>query len=391
MVLLLSSVIIFLCYLIYERIKLNHCINSIPLRISVTGTRGKSTVVRMLASVLRENGRKVLAKTTGSEAKIILPDGEEKEVRRRGAPSIIEQRKLLNKATSLNVDCIITEIMSIHPENHFVESQQILKPNIVIITNVRRDHIDVMGETEDEIASVFCLDISEKTKVFIPEKENKPVFVNTTKNKNGELISVQKDVSATLQEYGLKIKQTDFYENTDLVFSVGKHLNIDNKVIAKGIHKAKQDIGELKIWQYQSEESGKTCYVVNAFAANDPQSTLQIISIIKDRLPFASNPFIGLLNLRSDRSDRTIQWIQALRNGASNHFNRLYIMGAHTNVVKRKLKSVIVIKDKLPEKIMGNILAEIEDQSIIFGFGNIGGNGKKLVEYWKSIGDGYGI
>ncbi|MBC6948955.1 poly-gamma-glutamate synthase PgsB, partial [candidate division KSB1 bacterium] len=62
---LIFATIVFLLYLIYERISLNRHRNAIPLRISMTGTRGKSSVVRMLASVLREDGKKVIAKTTG--------------------------------------------------------------------------------------------------------------------------------------------------------------------------------------------------------------------------------------------------------------------------------------------------------------------------------------
>ena len=50
----------------------------IPLRILVNGTRGKTTVTRMTAAVLNEAGIQTYAKTTGSEARRILPDGRKK-------------------------------------------------------------------------------------------------------------------------------------------------------------------------------------------------------------------------------------------------------------------------------------------------------------------------
>src|SRR5574342_958727 len=98
---LIFSLLVFLLYLIYERISINRQRNAIPLRISVTGTRGKSSVVRIIASILREDGRKVIAKTTGSQARFILPDAQEIEVARRGVISIIEQKRFIKKAAKI--------------------------------------------------------------------------------------------------------------------------------------------------------------------------------------------------------------------------------------------------------------------------------------------------
>jgi len=348
-------------------------------------------VVRLLAAVLREDGKKVLAKTTGSEAKYILPDGSEAEVHRRGIPSIVEHKKLLRNAAKLHADCVVAEIMSIHPENHYVESQQLLRPNIIVITNVRLDHIDAMGRTEDEIASVYCLDIPEKTTVFIPEHEIRSIFLKAVENNSTELIAVKKKDLPVQHLFDSKSNMIEFSENIELVVSVGNYLGIDKEIITRGIRKAKLDIGGLKIWRYHSKDSSKICYLVNAFAANDPQSTIEIISRVKNSLPFAPENFIGLLNLRSDRGDRTVQWIQALKNGAAQHFNKIFVMGDHTKVVKRKIKSVNDIKERLPDRIMETIFTEIKDQSVIFGFGNIGGNGRTLVEYWNQIGEVYGV
>ncbi|NLA53820.1 MAG: hypothetical protein GX858_05635 [Clostridiales bacterium] len=50
----------------------------IPLRILVNGTRGKTSVTRLVASALNEAGLMTYAKTTGSDAKWIMPDGSEK-------------------------------------------------------------------------------------------------------------------------------------------------------------------------------------------------------------------------------------------------------------------------------------------------------------------------
>ena len=43
----------------------------IPVRVHVNGTRGKSSVTRLIAAGLRSTGRRVFAKTTGTMARMI--------------------------------------------------------------------------------------------------------------------------------------------------------------------------------------------------------------------------------------------------------------------------------------------------------------------------------
>lgn len=378
-------------YLIRERIILNRWLNSIPLRITVTGTRGKSSVTRIIASILREHGKKVLAKTTGSEAKWILPDGTENEIKRRGIPSIIEQKKLLKQANRMKVDCIVSEIMSIHPENHFAESQQILKPHIVVMTNVRLDHTDAMGNSLEQIASVFSQDVPEKAIVFIPENENFAIFSSTVERKSGQLFRVAPEMSHRLKAYNFSSIKNEFGENIDLAYAVAKYLDIDDRVIANGIEKASHDMGHFKIWKFSVENKKKNFYFVNGFAANDPQSTVNLIAKIKEDMSFSSQRIYGILNLRSDRAERTLQWIQFLQSDAGNIFSQLFICGPHAPIVRRKLKIGLVMKHHSPEKIL-EIISEIaDDQSVIFGFGNIAGMGRKIIDDLNRIGVEYGV
>src|SRR5256885_78840 len=79
-------------------------LRAVPVRIHVGGTRGKSTTTRLIAAGLRAGGRKVLAKTTGSEPRLILPDGSETTWARRGPAAVREQARLFAKASRLGVD-----------------------------------------------------------------------------------------------------------------------------------------------------------------------------------------------------------------------------------------------------------------------------------------------
>ena len=70
-------------------------VNNIPHRIHVNGTRGKSSVVRLIAAGLREGGLKVFAKTTGSCPRVIDQNGIDHEIVRLRSASIGEQIKYI--------------------------------------------------------------------------------------------------------------------------------------------------------------------------------------------------------------------------------------------------------------------------------------------------------
>jgi hypothetical protein len=89
------------------------------------------------------------------------------------------------------------------------------------------------------------------------------------------------------------------------------------------------------------------------------------------------------------------------------------VTGVHAQIVKRKLKTMVglnlsvekrspvcqtvysslkpvdILKNKPPEAMTKTMFAEIEDQSVIFGFGNMKGAGELLVAYWNKIGEAY--
>ena len=371
----------FILYLSYERVILNRLRRSIPLVIAVTGTRGKSSVVRMLASVLREQGKRVLAKTTGSQAQLLLPDGSIQDIPRRGIVSILEQKKILNTAADLNIDCLVVEIMSIRPENHIVEAQQILKPDIVILTNVRRDHVEAMGETEAEIAEVLKKDFPRESSVYLLQEY---VSLFGTSGSNNTPVAFKAVTTESSRPH-----TTEFAENVALVRAVSKDLGVSEEVVATGLQLTQRDIGSLRIWKHTVHD--KRVFLVNAFAANDPDSTRMIYSKVAHALSAGPASFTGLLNLRYDRPDRTVQWIDALNNGSSSLFRTIYALDGHSHVLRRKTRSVKRIAAGDAKEITESLTGQMQNGDILFGFGNIGGMGRELVEHWQKIGDDYGL
>jgi poly-gamma-glutamate synthase PgsB/CapB len=167
----------FLSYLVLERLRLGRDRRRIPLRIAVTGTRGKSGVTRLIAAGLRESGAGVMAKTTGARPALILPDGTEEEIPRPGRnPSIREQVRVVRRAAAMKADALVAEMMSIGGECLFTESRRIVRPGILALTNVRLDHLDAMGAGKEDIARTLTAAFPEGAVIFIPNEESCPIF-----------------------------------------------------------------------------------------------------------------------------------------------------------------------------------------------------------------------
>ncbi len=391
MLIVFLCLISFIFFLTCERIRLERRLERIPLRIAVTGSRGKTSVARILASVLTEEGKRVVAKTTGSQAVLLLPDGSQRELRRYGTPSILEQKKVVGMAARLNADCLVAEVMSIHPENHYYEAQRVLQPNIVGVTNVRLDHTDAMGESEDEIASVIGLDIAPNAIAFVPEQACLPPIEAAVHRSGGSLVRITPGSAAPFLDPAPDALRKEFGANLDLVCAIARHLKIDRETALRGILKTSHDVGRLRVWAASRDGGSGTIYLVNAFAANDPESTMEILSMVLETVPEASDKVVGVLNVRADRLSRTLQWIEILKRGASGRFCRLFVIGDHGSLVRRRVAGVEVLRGSCPDKLMSRITAGMPDGGLVFGFGNLRGAGKLLVGHWRRTGRDYGI
>ena len=221
-------------------------IKTIPLRICITGTRGKSTITRLIAGILRENGQNVLAKTTGSLPVMIFPDGSEKKIQRQGRPSISEGKHVLKTAAHLKSQALVVEMMGIRPETMRVEAVKIFKPHILVITNVRHDHQGQMGKSKKNIAASFASAIPKNCSIITPEKEFFPIYEEKAHRVNSRVSKVPVDFwFKDLENLGLET----FYESDiQLTLSVAEKLDIDQQIALSGIKKSQSDIGSLKAW-----------------------------------------------------------------------------------------------------------------------------------------------
>ena len=361
----------------------------------MTGTRGKSSLTRLIASFLRQAGFVVLSKTTGSKPVIIYPDGKEREIKRLGLPTLREGKKLLRLAAQVKAQALVTEMMSIHPECLYAESLQMFKPQILIITNVRIDHMAQMGRSREKIARCLACALPEKGTVFVPQEESFPVFTARAERLNSKLFQIRKDLYPALSG-DERIPGFEFEENVRLSLAVADFLGIDKKTALQGMTKVNPDFGHLRVWSVDLSLPSRRWFLVSAFAANDPDSTRRVLSKLMDKDLFGKRKRLGLLNLRKDRGDRTLQWLEALEAKTFPEFRKLFLLGDHAVALKRRLKSLketelFILKPGSPQEIMEEISGCVADEAVLVGMGNMGGCGKELVEYWEAVGRGHDI
>lgn len=375
--LILVLIFLFFSYFIFEKIKNDRNRKRIKYLIHVNGIRGKSTVSRLIDAGLREAGFKVFTKITGTSPRIIDTAGVEKEILRKGKANIREQIKAINWACKEGAEILILECMAVNPEFQKITEEKILKADIAVITNVREDHLDEMGENLSEIAKSLANTIPQKGKLITAAENYFDFFKKEAGKKCSQVFLVDENKIEDKKEY----EKIDFPINVALALETCKQLYVDEKILLKGMKKYKKDSGVLKI--YHLKINDKKIFFINAMAANDPDSTEIILEKIKKDRCWRENKKILLLNNRKDRISRAEQHVKLIKK-IENQFDEIIIFGENRNLLKKMVLKENISSGKVSIKKDSRFLNEITENSLIFAIGNICGRGKELVEFFES-------
>ena len=362
-------------------------VEKIPIRVNINGIRGKSTVTRLITSILTEAGYKTVGKTTGTAARMIywFQDDEDIIVRQPQGANIGEQLKVLQKAADLNAEALVCECMAVNPDYQKVFQFRMLEANIVVIVNVLEDHLDVMGPTLDQIAQAFGATIPYNGFLITIDCAYTDYSKQIAKERNTKVIIA--DNSKITDEYLAKFDYMIFPDNASLALAVGEALGIDEETCFKGMLNAHPDPGAMRITRIGDEDLN--CTFVNGFAANDPQSTVNIWERVKE-LEYNTEDPIVIMNCREDRVDRTEIFVSDVFPKIQTH--TLVAIGevsepittAFNNGQFPNVKNYINLEYAEPDKIMETLNPLLKDR-MVFGVGNIHGQGEAFIEKLLSM------
>lgn len=358
----------------------NKRLKTFSIRVNVNGTRGKSTVTRLITGVLKEAGLKVVGKTTGTSARIIYWNKSDEKPIKRGllGPNIIEQKKVIKHATELGANALVSECMAVNPDYQIVFQEKLVKANVGVIVNVREDHMDLCGPTLDFIAESFTATIPYNGHLVITPSKYAEYFIKEAEKRNTRTIIADelKIPEGYLNKFGYVI----FPENVSIALAVAEALGIDKEIAFTGMLGANGDPGALMIYPLNPSDN---TFFVNAFAANDPNSTLMIWDHIGSIGYDTKNPLV-LLNCRPDRVDRTLQFVEDVL--PNMQIDILAVMGESvksvTNAVSKnqiKVNKYLNLEGMTPDEVYENIKEYFNDR-IIYSVGNIHGGGEHIAE-----------
>lgn len=292
-------------------------LDDIDIRIAVSGIRGKSTATQWLYEVFHDRGYETFAKITGDQPRV-LHDGETRPIERPTQVRLYENERELRRAGT--PDVAILENQGIRGYTTRLVNERYVDPHAVLLTNVREDHLDTLGESRRDIARQLARAVPAGAHVV-----NAEIDSTLQRYLEGELD--RRDASVT------HVRLPDDVPNipgVELVYAVDTLLTV---VGESGLSDDRIDawLEELAVsWR---ELPGGRLY--NAADINDVQSTeLVRRSLLDDP---ESDTIRPIMFTRVDRRGRTASFRSYFASLVDRGLvDRVHVIGAHTGLFERQ-------------------------------------------------------
>jgi poly-gamma-glutamate synthase PgsB/CapB len=321
---------------------------------------------------------KVIAKTTGTVPRLITGNQKEVPIIRLGMANIREQIRIVQQAHQQDAQAIVVECMALRPDLQQIESQHIVQPTIVVITNVRPDHLDVMGPSIADVRKAFVRGLPEHCTLFTTDTRI-PQLCPPARGIDSRVVNAD-DLDDHTQHEVQQFDYIEHEENIALALAVCVHCGIPAGDALQNMRTAAPDPGALRHIKLRIHD--KRFDLINAMAANDPEST----RIIWHRSDTEQYRHIHIMiNCRKDRLDRTLQFVTMSKEMFS-HATSFILTGEATNVLHTRLKKfyreemILDLGDKKADHASALIATHVRDNSLLFAMGNTVGYGMELMQ-----------
>ena len=372
-------IILILLLLAVERIIAAKKIKSIPIRIHVNGTRGKSSVTEYIAAGLRIGGKRTFAKITGIKPTMIFPDGSKAVIKRKNRARVQEQVNMIYKACKCKAEALVLECMSILPELQRIE-KKVIRPTVYVITNILDDHREEMGSSTDEMADAICSAMPENAIVVTNEVKYADKILETAVLRNTKVIFPEKLSTDQL----CRLPDGLFPGNAELAITVCGLYGVDEEQTLNAILDVFNSLPPLET---EIKINEKKVTFINGFAVNDVPSAESFIEKMTGKYKSETDLMI-ILNTRNDRPVRTVlfaEWLWSVKG-----LQKVIVSGNHKEKAVRILYDTGFSNDMIDiwqkkeiENIAASLAQFIKTDTIIIGLGNIAGDGFEIIEAFE--------
>lgn len=335
-------------------------LNDIPIRILINGTRGKTSLTRLLTTALNEAGIRTYGKSTGSSAEIIRPDGSVEKIRRKEFGDRFRETILfIRYARKAGAQAVCVECNALSIENQKLFSRFLLVPTIAVITNTYTDHIDIMGWTKEEISSVLLASVPRNAKLFVTEE--------LYKEKRGNV------VVAGHNDFKFSPGLSIHPSTIDLAAEVLSYLGIKMDVLENSLDKIPQEIGLI------DRIEGERFMFVPSFSINDLECMR--FAITRELECDKERELKIVFNSREDREFRVLLFEEAMKDLD----NEVLVIGDYPekcarHMRRRNIRARAINLDALEEQIIN------DGNSKYLALGNIYSEGEELINRLREVG-----
>lgn len=318
----------------------------LEVNIHVNGIRGKSTVTRMLGGMLRECDYNTITKTTGTYACVISEDASEHPIKRVGPANINEQYRVVSNNVTDDTEAVVFECMAVKPKYQKICQDDILRSPLSIITNVRLDHQEDMGDTLEEIAISLSSTIPFGGTCITGERDPKilKVLREQAEKRQAQLI-----VAERTDESELLVGRFDylqFEENVAVALAVADFLGLDRTTAIHGMVTAVPDPGTTTVTEIHPTGHEAGLWWAPMFAVNDWESTLTVFNSVMSKVPDNARVAIAMNN-RADRTDRAEMFVDLIATELHDASDHIILYGEIQEAVARSLNRASVPDEKV--------------------------------------------
>lgn len=226
------------------------------VRILVTGSRGKSSVVRLLHAALSASGMEVRARITGVVPRELRPQGE-RIIERSSGGHVEEMRWWLNRLPA-STEAVVLENSAIEPELQILAGRW-LAPVLTLFSSVVPDHQEAWGQGSIAAAHALATGVPRGGPVFLPQTlVDDPLLTGLLEGRGCRLRY------APPLEGEVPVHRAS---NLGLVLAACRHLDLDKSTVLQAMRRLAPDRYDFRMVRHRGADWAL------AFTANDRDST----------------------------------------------------------------------------------------------------------------------